>query len=290
MVDMKKKLIVHVGTPKTGTSFLQSLCIANYSKLLDAGILYPGIESGHFVEKANISINASHILALFFTKDNKNAICDKLTIEIERVFNFNANTVLISDETLIAYNPHGYTNGYIFECLAFVCKKLNIDLSFIGYYREPSKYLPSHWAQIVRKHKRTTTLLEFVEKEYIPYWQNLINLHSSYQIVSIYSYDKELKSEGGLSASFFNALGVNINALTPLKQNKVNSSLSLNCLTAIRLLNGEFDENSIKEVEQILTKAKPSQVFMPPSLSPEAVIMVNERYESVMMQLKEITK
>ena len=49
---MKKRIIIHAGTHKTGTTFLQSFLSLNYKRLLDKGILFPlsgkiGKFSGH---------------------------------------------------------------------------------------------------------------------------------------------------------------------------------------------------------------------------------------------------
>ena len=38
---MKKRIIIHAGTHKTGTTFLQSFLSLNYKRLLDKGILFP---------------------------------------------------------------------------------------------------------------------------------------------------------------------------------------------------------------------------------------------------------
>ena len=38
---MSKRVLLHVGTPKTGTSYLQDVLFRNQETLKDAGILYP---------------------------------------------------------------------------------------------------------------------------------------------------------------------------------------------------------------------------------------------------------
>ncbi|WP_025564769.1 hypothetical protein [Psychromonas sp. SP041] len=280
MVDMKKKLIIHIGTPKTGTSFLQEVCIKNYDKLLASGVLYPGVESNSFVKKANIPINASHILRYFFNKLDKESICNLIKNDFISLFNFNVNTVLISDETLIAYNVPNQGNLFIFECLIEVCKVLNIELSFVAYYRKPSKYLPSHWAQLVKKHQETRSLVEFVEQEKIPYWSNLITLYKFYNKVSIYSYDQEAKTNKGISKSFFNTININCEELESLNNDEVNSSLSLNALTALRLINAEFENDAINEVEKTLTNAVAKHKLNKPVLSEHMESVVDKLYQS----------
>jgi hypothetical protein len=279
MVNDKKKLIVHVGTPKTGTSFLQEVCIKNYEKLLTLGVLYPGVESNSFVKKANVPINASHILKYFFNYSDKEELCDLINAELKIVFDFNINTVLISDETLIAYCVPHKGNHFIFECLIAVCKGLDIELSFVAYYRKPSEYLPSHWAQLVKKHQETRSLLEFVEQENIPYWSNLISLCKLHNNVLIYSYDKEIRETEGISGSFFNIVNINYTELDELKVERVNSSLSLNALTALRLINAEFEHDTTTDIECILSNAQKLNYFDKPGLTAEKKLFVDKLYK-----------
>jgi hypothetical protein len=282
---MNKKLIVHIGTPKTGSSYLQELCIKNYDKLLAAGVLYPGVESDKFTKKANIAINASHILRLFFSEHSKEDICNSIADNLNTLFSFNVRTALISDETLSAYSPRCKQNLFIFECLIKVCTLLDIELHFIGYYRHPSKYLPSHWAQVVKKHKETSSLSEFVAQNKIPYWNNLILLSRLYENVAIYSYDDELETEGGIVTSFFKEVGVDPRGFSLLDDDIINPSLSLNCLTALRLINAEYENEIIERVESILTNTKPKIKLSKPRLSQELEDFVNDLYKEELYQL-----
>lgn len=289
MVDMKKKLIIHIGTPKTGSSFLQKVCIKNYNKLLNLGVLYPGVENNSFVKKANEPINASHILACFSLDLDKDSLCKLIIEKLETVFSFDCPTVLISDETLSAFNVQDKGNLFIFECLIEACNTLNIDLSFIAYYRQPSRYLPSHWAQLVKKHQETRSLIQFAEQDYIPYWANLIALHSLYSKVIIYSYDEQAKLEKGISQCFFNSIGIDLELLENLENSSVNTSLSLNSLTALRLINAEFDHETINSIEAQLSKAIPKNKLNKPKLSKEMEVQINLLYEKELAKLSVIS-
>ena len=287
---MKKKLIIHIGTPKTGSSFLQEVCIENYDKLLESGVLYPGVEDGKFVKEANFPINASHILRLFFDELDKESICNLVKEQLIQVFSFNVSTVLISDETFTAFNVLNKGNLYIFECLIETCNSLDIDLSFIAYYRQPSKYLPSHWAQLVKKHKETLSLVKFIEQNKIPYWKNVISLHELYNKTSVFSYDKEASVDGGLARSFFNAIDVNPEGFNLLVSESVNPSLSLNCLTALRLINAEFDDVAIKDIEKILTNAQPKYKLCKAALTKELELSTDKLYSEELDSLISISK
>lgn len=98
---MRKRVYIHIGTGKTGTTALQSFCHANRDLLLDKGVLYP---------KVGISWNAHHALAWSLQED-----CpvpeDERPVEISKITNEQlwgdlcreiedspANTALISSE------------------------------------------------------------------------------------------------------------------------------------------------------------------------------------------------
>jgi hypothetical protein len=289
MVEMKKKLIIHIGTPKTGSSFLQEVCVKNYEKLLAAGVLYPGIDDGEFIKKANVPINASNILSVFTNDISKQKTCALLKQHLESVFSFGVDKVLLSDETLNAFNVQDKGNLYIFECLVDVCTASNIDVSFIAYYRKPSKYLPSHWAQLVKKHNETLSLIDFVEQNKIPYWGNLVTLSSQYNNVSILSYDKEARESEGIAKSFFNVVGVDCSNFDILTNQAINPSLSLNTLTALRLINAEFNEDVIRNIEVILTGAQPKHNLSKPRLSNEKELFVNKLYETELCALNTLS-
>lgn len=286
---MRKKLIVHIGTPKTGSSFLQDLCVKNHRNLAAADICYPGIKNGDFVADANVPINGSNILSLFISETDLDSLKELLRSKLLTVFSFGYNTVLISDETFSAYSVPNRGNIFIFECLMTICQELSIDLEFIAYFRDPFSYLPSHWAQVVKNHKETASLLDFVKADKIPYWGHLLSLYEINKRVRFFSYEKEAKSVDGLASSFFNSIGFSMDKIEPLIVEVVNPSLSLNCLTALRLLNGEFDKKTIKNITEILTNSVPTQTLDKPSLPEAYKTIVYETYKFELQKLQSIS-
>jgi hypothetical protein len=50
---MSEKVIVHIGTPKTGTTYLQDVLFRNQRRLAGAGILYPADRfDAHFLRRS----------------------------------------------------------------------------------------------------------------------------------------------------------------------------------------------------------------------------------------------
>ena len=62
--------------------------------------------------------------------------------------------------------------------------------------------------------------------------------------------------------------------LSELEVNNVNPSLSLNSLTVLRLLNKEFNQEAIRQIEDTLTKSKPINKMPKPALAVDTLIFM----------------
>lgn len=90
-------IYLHIGAPKTGTTYLQSVLHLNRAALLDVGMLYPGPRTNHFIE-------ALDLLGQTFLEDESTAdpgSWDRLT---EGALS-HPGPVLISHELLVRADP-----------------------------------------------------------------------------------------------------------------------------------------------------------------------------------------
>jgi hypothetical protein len=270
-----KKLLIHAGSPKTGSSFIQSIFKAKSAALKNNGILYPGVENLQYIKDSNVDINGQLLTRIFRLTQTKNLWdCrgDVLRV-IESLFNLGSDNVFISDESLIVVAP------IIWEIISDVCVELNIDLEVFGYYRRPDKYYPSHWAQVVRKHGEKKSLLDFALVEDLPIWRNLIVMTQKVPKSSLFSYDEEMQREnGGLLVTCATILNMNASALLDNQYVIVNASLSLNSLTAIRLINAEFGEKVGNELNDLLTRSIVLHKSIKPKLPDDLCSLVNDRH------------
>jgi hypothetical protein len=137
---MKKRIIIHAGTHKTGTTFLQSFLSLNYKRLLDKGILFPlsgkiGKFSGH------------HNIAWQLNDDErfkkKYGTLEELCSEIKQS---KCRTIILSSEDF----------GFIhlsMDKLHFVKQKFN-ELGYrveaILCFREPVSYADSLYCELLK--------------------------------------------------------------------------------------------------------------------------------------------
>lgn len=135
----EKRVLIHVGPPKTGTSAIQNWCVKNTEILNSHGIYYPthemdnnGISSGHLRitcdvreptksgERAKISFSEEKFLQL---------LSDFEASEYQ--------TLLLSSEFFIQYMN--------------TIKKLSKNVTFVAYLRNPIEIVESNYNQGVKR-------------------------------------------------------------------------------------------------------------------------------------------
>jgi hypothetical protein len=137
-----RSVFVHVGAPKTGTSYLQSILWSNRKALREAGYLLPGTRRAHYKAMGDLRGAPWFDPEAFWTWDRiaeKSAAWD--------------GTVIISEEMLGAATP---------EQAASALERLQpADLHIIVTARDLARTIPSAWQQGVRA-RATGTFTSFV--------------------------------------------------------------------------------------------------------------------------------
>lgn len=133
---MKRKLYIHVGPHKTGTTLIQKLCLDNQSSLLNNNILYP---------KKYIRIFGHHTI----TDLVKNKM---LSIKDSEFFNSNNYDILLSSESFINFSIDDikYLSNFF----------KNFELHIIYCWRRASLKMYSIWQELVKSGK-TASFFEF---------------------------------------------------------------------------------------------------------------------------------
>jgi len=146
------KLVLHIGTHKTGTSALQSFCGLNRTALLDRGILYPRLAN-----KSN-SFNFLAARIAFGQGDEVRRFFAKTVKEAQRV---NAKSILISGEsfysiTSLFYRLYDRPCGDYWEhekrCVSALraCLPEGLDPVVYCYVRRQDRFLESLYNQCVK--------------------------------------------------------------------------------------------------------------------------------------------
>ena len=227
-----KRIILHVGLEKTGTTYLQNVFSSNRERLSHAGILYPeaGVEDGHHYWLAK---------ALGFAFQYEDFDRTRLA-EVKKRFNSelensDCQTILISSE-------HFDFNLSIEACEQVKCFLSDFDVSIVIFLRNQIDYAQSLYIEHV-KWGGQETFKEFLDTcgkfnflEKIGMWQQVgFPVH-------VVDYDA---CRSNILESFLETSGVTL-AVSSLEfpQVKKNVSPSIDFIELVRQLNITTDKGT----------------------------------------------
>lgn len=187
---MKKKLYIHVGPHKTGTTLIQKVCLDNQAELVKSGVLYP---------KRFLRIFGHHPLR----DDMKDRKLD------------DANDFFISTDKDILISSEDFISGTIDDFKYLKEKFQNFDIHIIYSWRRASLKMYSIWQEMI-KHGHSVSFFEF-------YHDHLAKPNQSYMLsadlqierfskifgtenVHVIDYD-QANSDGNLLSIFFKIIG-----------------------------------------------------------------------------------
>lgn len=226
-----KKLILHVGFAKTGSSALQSWLAINQEKLAAQGYCY----AGQNMEAKKYMINSGNAGLLFeFLSGNKN----KLDV-INHYFG-QLEKAIISAEGLQKLDDKA-------------CKKINelaseynIDILVIAYIRSAYDVMYSGYIQDVKRGNALYTFEECVENKKSFLLIDFYNKLSQHFSVDLIYYDSV---RDNIAKPFCKKTGLDYDRLTPLSPRRVNRTLSHREIIVTQLF-GKWVEESGLEIEQ----------------------------------------
>ena len=239
-----KKLIVHVGHGKTGSSFLQSVFTLNSDRMAQLGIFYPGHDLHSQARRGFISAGNG---AMLLEKDR---------------FDTALPTILFSSELL--YRELVQKQEYVAKL-----SKL-YDLEIIIYLRDVIDHRVSQWGQYVKRgggYKDLNTYLLTEEYDVLDLALKWIEL--SNEIDFTLTLKNYTKCKNNLAQDFFNdvlkAPSLAENLILP--GNIVNRSLSHCELEIQRVFNAAFGNSSSRYVSDFLCNNFPDVKAWTPTLN-----------------------
>ncbi len=209
-----RKIIVHCGLHKTGTSYLQSILNANAAVLEKRGIEYPPF---HRNRRPEVRQGNHSIIAMNYEKHR----------DVDAVFErfldigYRCPTLLISGEGFSKFLPR---NGFL---EAFMDAASGADVHFIFYLRRPDHMRESVYSQTVKSLVHgdiTNTNFQFDFYERIRPFMEAVGKDN----ITIRPYNKKLWPGGELGADFCAAIGEPKlwKRIAPPSEKLVNASLN----------------------------------------------------------------
>ena len=245
-----KKLFLHIGTQKTGTTTIQSILSRNKKKLLSEGISY----LGRFAETAR---------EIRVIESSDTELVEKLREEIEAEISFtknwNIHTYVISNEKFSGDKLISYRNaGLIAKLLKDTLKPFSFEIKIIVYLRRQDDYIESTYAQRIYS-GATLSFEEFMEqfdkKDF--HWDDFLHYYAEVfgkENLIVKRFDKKyLPKKESLIQSFGESIGSEF--LQHYSQEIIkNPGFSRDALEISRITNQYLDKKKMRRFRDILKK------------------------------------
>jgi hypothetical protein len=142
---VEQRVFVHVGVPKSGTTFLQTSLLENRKRLLGDGVLYPGGEERMFL--AAVDVRGTH-KAWGRKRSEVTGRWDDLCRRVRK----HPGVSVISHELLAGAAPR--------EVAAAMSMLKGLDVHVVVSARDPARQATAEWQEGI-KHGRRLTFEEF---------------------------------------------------------------------------------------------------------------------------------
>lgn len=244
---MEKKLYVHVGTPKTGTSAIQQFCAANQEIFKKKGYCYPILP---YVYPHKAIVRNGHFLTGLIHDENGNRCLEeekRIFFEgmekIKKLFS-TYKGVILSDETL--WRSTTLWRPELWDQLKQMGKETGFEVVIIVYLRRQDEYLTSLWSQDVKEgylKASVRTWEEWFEKgaedKLLDYGAKVDEYISAVgkENVVVRRYDRDGFIGGSIYADFLDAVGLEFANDFRIVQDESNLGLKGNTNEIRRIIN-----------------------------------------------------
>lgn len=246
-----KTLYFHIGSPKTGTTTIQSFCADHRDILEEKGLCYPIMPFvyEHKSKRRNgLFLTSKYVKDGVRDKEREKEIFHRGLSIIEKKFD-TFDRVLLSDEGAYSmfFRRNLYkTNG---KMLVRWAKEQNIQLKIIIYLRSQVDYAMSWYNQLV-KHSVSETLSCLTWEEYIKTYKRYVALdyYSYLHILSnvfgkeniiLRRFDRAFFKNGSLVDDFMDIFGIEVDDAFPQDSSKSeqNHGITENACAIKRVIN-----------------------------------------------------
>ncbi|WP_153913454.1 hypothetical protein [Shewanella sp. TC10] len=282
------KVIIHIGTEKTGTTSIQKCLQQNRANLAQQGIIYPHIgprDDAHFD-----LVNALHPL------DNNGRYMEFLPkVKHEQNFYWDAlaRCIIANPDKTIVLSAEHFSSRLRDKALTFMkdfFDKLNIEPEIIIYLRPQQGYIESSYSTSIKSGSELTFAQAFTSHEQQTFRYNyhkLLTLWSSYfnqKSIVVRVYDKA-SLNGDVCTDFLSLIGVNDLKSLQLAAVHENKKWGPAMLEVARLVNMQAKGLSpyqrhklLNKCEQLIPTAIPKAASVKGLITSEQVTLIKDFY------------
>ena len=263
-----KKIYLHIGCGKTGSSALQLWLHDNSPFLQKEGFYYPTFGNNKLHEYSITSGNGVHLIKAIREENIKSLIINNRSST--------AKNLIYSSEAF-----QGLQDSEI-KKLKENTEQLGYELVIIAYVRDVYDIAYSSYLQLVKRHLMSKSFEEFAfSMKKLQQFEVIKKFERNINNFNVIHYDSE--KDNGLDVAFCKNLSIECNLIPAMKKNKVNRSLTVRESELMRLANQAYKEK-IAEKKDIIELS----VFSP-TLS-DALIYNNPEQETEILFNPQIIK
>ncbi len=269
----EKKIYIHIGTPKTGTTSLQKFLTNNAKQLENHSIYYPLLGRSYnkmsaYKEQSDLCINGGIL--------NREKELHKL---LESFDQSRFSILLLSEECLfLQTKENNFQNN---EAIWNLLKKYEIKI--IVYFRVSVEYLTSLWQEVIKQGTQKS-LHEFLHTS--QYNENLINFYDLADKVGIpnvivKTYEKCRWKDSNIIKDFMSIFNINLDKDFLLDTSWQNDSLTRKQCDHILYVN-KFLGQSLEQMSQFnlffKTNRDVNDLTVIASLSDDTIKEITDKY------------
>lgn len=238
---------LHIGTPKTGTTALQSFLWNNREALERRGICFPDL--GFRYRGVNRARNGHFLVTTSYHDENGNRILEKELADYREGLRQIGklakawDVILLTDEAI--YNASRRSRPQLYDSLKKDLGEMGIALKIIVYLRRQDLFTQSHWAQKVKigssqsfREYLDSSFLEEYPLDYYEYANRLSAcLGRDALIIRPYEPAQFAGEEGIIQSDFLSIFGLMLSDGFSLDKKERNSRLDEDYLEIQQVVN-----------------------------------------------------
>ena len=213
-------LYLHIGMPKTGTTYIQNFLRANNEVLKKEGYIYPdfGVSFGTI----GLNRNAHFLVSVIRDEDRTRHIEEEQKIESEcfdKLFSLfdEYPNVILSDESIWSSGERKRDKNFWTDLKSKLTEH-GVELRAIVYLRRQDLFIQSFWAQHVKENSISDTLQEYIttprfSRIRLDYYARLNEISEvigkENMLVRVYEKDQYIGPQKTIVSDFLTTIGFN---------------------------------------------------------------------------------